>query len=353
MTVLPPDRAKVAFWTKTLAPYFTPDNRRSVIQLLSSALPFFGLWALAYLALDVSYWITVALALPAAGFLMRLFMIQHDCGHGSFFRSRRARDILGFWIGVLTLTPYAYWRKTHAYHHAHSGDLDLRGFGDIDTLTVREYLRLPWLQRMAYRVYRHPLVLFGIGAVLHFVVIHRYPWTTPREWRGAWRSVWLTNLALVGAVAGMSLAIGLKSFLLVQAPITVFACSLGVWLFYVQHQFEDTYWHRHDQWDYYDAALEGSSHLVLPKPLQWLTANIGLHHVHHLNARIPNYRLQEALEAVPELQNATQIRMRDTLELVVLTLWDEEERKLIRFRDLRRQGRTRQKAEREERSKAA
>jgi len=262
-------------------------------------------------------------------------MIQHDCGHGSFFRSRRARDFLGFWIGVLTLTPYAYWRKTHAYHHAHSGDLDLRGFGDIDTLTVDEYMALPSHRRLGYRLYRNPLILFGVGAVLHFVVIHRYPWTTPKEWKGAWRSVWLTNLALAGIVLSAALTIGLNDFLLVQAPITLISCSLGVWLFYVQHQFEDTYWHRNKNWDYYDAALEGSSLLVLPKPLQWLTANIGIHHVHHLSARIPNYRLQEAMDSVPELQNPTRIRIRDTLALVRLTLWDEIEERLVSFREAR------------------
>jgi omega-6 fatty acid desaturase (delta-12 desaturase) len=336
-----PDRAKVAFWTQILSPYFGPDTRRSLIQLLSSAIPFFALWILAYRAMTVSYWLTLGLAIPAAGFLMRLFMIQHDCGHGSFFRSRRARDLLGFWIGVLTLTPYAYWRKTHAYHHAHSGDLDLRGFGDIDTLTVNEYLGLPWHRRLAYRLYRHPLVLFGFGSVLHFVVVHRYPWTTPREWTGAWRSVWLTNLALASIVSVMALTLGLESFLMVQLPITVFTCSIGVWLFYVQHQFENSYWHRHESWDYYDAALKGSSLLVLPKPLQWLTANIGIHHIHHLSARIPNYRLQEAMDAVPELQNPTRITIGDTVELVLLTLWDEEEERLVRFRDARRLARKR------------
>jgi len=330
-----PDRAKVAFWNKTLSPFFGADTRRSLVQLLSTATPFFGFWCLAYLSLEVSYWLTLLLALPTAAFLMRLFMIQHDCGHGSFFRSRRARDFLGFWIGVLTLTPYAYWRKTHAYHHAHSGDLDLRGFGDIDTLTVDEYMALPSHRRLGYRLYRNPLILFGVGAVLHFVVIHRYPWTTPKEWKGAWRSVWLTNLALAGIVLSAALTIGLNDFLLVQAPITLISCSLGVWLFYVQHQFEDTYWHRNKNWDYYDAALEGSSLLVLPKPLQWLTANIGIHHVHHLSARIPNYRLQEAMDSVPELQNPTRIRIRDTLALVRLTLWDEIEERLVSFREAR------------------
>ena len=340
MSVRVPDRAKVAFWNRNLSPYMGPETRRSLAQLLVSAGLFVLLWALAYQALDVGYWLTLLLAVPTAGFLMRLFMIQHDCGHGSFFRSRKARDIVGFWIGVLTLTPYAYWRKTHAYHHAHSGDLDHRGFGDIDTLTVKEYLALPRMGRFWYRLYRNPLFLFGIGATLHFVFVHRYPWTTPREWKGAWRSVWLTNLALAGIVAAMALTIGLKSFLMVHAPVVLVTCSTGVWLFYVQHQFENTYWHRQNDWDYYDAALEGSSFLDLPKPLQWLTANIGIHHVHHLNARIPNYRLEEAMKGVKELQSPTRVTIFDSLALVRLALWDEEKERLVRFRDvMKRAGR--------------
>jgi omega-6 fatty acid desaturase (delta-12 desaturase) len=335
VAVSPPDRAKVAFWTKTLAPYYGADARRSVVQLLSTAIFFFGLWILAYWALGVSYWLTLLFAVGATGFLMRLFMIQHDCGHGSFFRSRRARDVVGFIIGILTLTPYEYWRKTHAYHHAHSGDLDLRGFGDIDTLTIEEYRSRSRLGRLAYRVYRHPLILFGLGAVFHFLVIHRFPWNVPREWRHAWKSVWLTNLALAGIVALMAFTIGLKDFLLVHGPVVLLTCGTGVWLFYVQHQFEDTYWHRSQDWDYYDAALEGSSLLVLPRPLQWLTANIGIHHVHHLNARIPNYRLQEAMEAVPELQNPTRITIRDSFRLMGLSLWDEREKRLVGFREAR------------------
>ena len=226
----------------------------------------------------MSYWLTLALAFVAAGFLMRLFMIQHDCGHGSFFKSRRVADTLGFWIGVLTLTPYQYWRKTHAVHHAHSGDLDLRSFGEIETWTVEEYQAKNWFGKLYYRVYRNPLVLFGPGAAFHFLVKHRYPWDVPRKWTQAWASVWKTNLALVVIVAMMWATIGIKAFLLVQVPITLFACALGVWLFYVQHQFEDTYWHHHDEWDFFDAGLQGSSYLVLPKPLQWLTANIGIHH---------------------------------------------------------------------------
>jgi omega-6 fatty acid desaturase (delta-12 desaturase) len=336
VAVVAPDRAKAAFWTKTLSPFFGADTRRSLIQLLSSAGPFVGFWALAYWALDVSYWLTLLFTLGATGFLMRLFMIQHDCGHGSFFKSRRARNTLGFFIGVLTLTPYEYWRKTHAHHHAHSGDLDRRGFGDIDTLTLQEYFSRPFWGRQAYRVYRNPLILFGAGAVFHFVVFHRFPWNLPGAWKRAWKSVWMTNLALAAIITVLALTIGFASFLLVHGPIVLFTCAAGVWLFYVQHQFEDTYWHRTQTWNYYDAALEGSSYLVLPRPLEWLTANIGIHHVHHLNVRIPNYRLREAMESVPELQNPTRVTMWGSVRLMSLALWDEVEERLVSFREAKR-----------------
>jgi omega-6 fatty acid desaturase (delta-12 desaturase) len=290
-------------------------------------------------SLEVGYWLTVLLAVPTTGFMIRLFLIQHDCGHGSFFHSRRARDTVGFWIGVLLLTPYEYWRKTHAYHHAHSGNLEFRGFGDIDTFTVREYRSWSWQRRFKYRLYRHPVVLFTIGPLFHFVVKHRFPWDVPRDWTQAWRSVWLTNLALASVVALMWATVGIERFLLIQAPLTFLTCMVGVWLFYVQHQYEDTYWHRHDDWDFFDAALQGSSYLVLPKPLQWITANIGLHHVHHLSSRIPNYRLEECMEANPDLQKARRVRVRDTWRLMRLSLWDEERNELIGFRELRARGR--------------
>ena len=330
-----PDRERVQHWNEILRPYWGPDTKRSVTQLLATAIPFVVLWYLAYRSLEVGYWLTLTLAVPTTGFMMRLFMIQHDCGHGSFFHSRRARDILGFWIGVLLLTPYEYWRKTHAYHHAHSGNLTFRGFGDIDTFTVKEYLSWPWRRRLAYRLYRHPLILFTVGPAFHFLVKHRYPWDIPGDWTQAWRSVWLTNLAIVGVVAVMWATIGLKAFLMVQLPITLLACSVGVWLFYVQHQFEHTYWHWHERWDYYDASLHGSSYLVLPKPLQWITASIGVHHVHHLSARIPNYKLQQVHDENPELHVVTRMTIKDTFRLLNLTLWDEERERLIRFRDLK------------------
>lgn len=331
-----PDRATVRKWNEILRPYWGADTGRSVGQLVTSAVPFAVLWYAMLQSLEVGYWLTLLLAVPATGFMMRLFMIQHDCGHGSFFESRRARDVTGFWIGVLLLTPYQYWRKTHAYHHAHSGDLDFRGFGDIDTFTVREYLSWSRWKRFRYRLYRHPLVLFTIGPAFHFIVKHRFPWDVPRDWTQAWRSVWLTNLAIAGVLAVAWATIGLERFLLIQAPITLMACTLGVWLFYVQHQFEHTYWDRHDDWDYYEASLHGSSYLKLPAPLQWITANIGVHHVHHMSARIPNYKLQQVHDENPEFHEVTTLTMRDSWRLIWLTLWDEEERRLIGFRDLDR-----------------
>jgi omega-6 fatty acid desaturase (delta-12 desaturase) len=332
-TVAPPARLR-----EIIGPFRGPDDRRSLIQLALTATLFVLSWTAAYLALQVHYALTLLLVLPTGGFLMRLFMIQHDCGHGSYFSSKTARDAVGFVIGVLTLTPYHYWKRTHAHHHAHSGDLDFRGFGDIETLTVREYRALPPLRRFAYRAYRNPLILLGIGPVFHFLIKHRYPWDIPRSWKKEWAGIWATNVALVAVVALMSWAVGWKAFLLVQVPVTLLTCSLGVWLFYVQHQFEDTYWHEHEQWDFYEASLRGSSHLVLPRPLQWLTAHIGVHHVHHLNSMIPNYRLQACHDANPELQVARKITVRDGWRLLRLNLWDEEARRLVGFREARLAG---------------
>jgi omega-6 fatty acid desaturase (delta-12 desaturase) len=329
-------RSAASYWRSITAPFCGADDRRSIVQLTLAATLFLASWTGAFLALKVSYLLAMLLCVPAACFVVMLFMIQHDCGHGSYFRSRRARDITGFIIGVITLTPYEYWRKTHAYHHAHSGDLDFRGFGDINTMTVAEYRAMSRWQRFAYRVYRHPITLLTYGPAFHFLVKHRYPWDIPhtREWAGAWRSVWMTNLALAAIVAVAALTGNLWSFLLIQIPVSLIASAIGVLLFYVQHQYEESYWHKHEGWDYYEAAIKGSSHLVLPRPLQWLTANIGLHHVHHLNSQIPNYKLEACLEASPELQTATRITMRDMWRLFWLTLWDEENRRMIRFRDL-------------------
>jgi len=275
---------------------------------------------LMYASLGVGYWLTLLLAVPAAFLLVRLFIIQHDCGHGAFFRSPRIADVVGSILGVLTLTPYHYWKKTHAIHHATSGNLEHRGFGDIDTLTVDEYLARSRWERFKYRVYRHPAVLFGVGAVLHFFVRHRLPTIVPRTWTRERRSILWTDVGLAGFVV-----------LLVQLPVALLSCSIGVWLFYVQHQFEPTYWEHDERWTYHAAALEGSSYYRLPKLLQWATGNIGLHHIHHLNARIPNYRLQHVLDTYPELQRVATLSLRDSFRCVRLVLWDERARRLVPF----------------------
>jgi acyl-lipid omega-6 desaturase (Delta-12 desaturase) len=318
-------------WDARLAPFRRPSTVRSVWQLVSTAFLLAGAWTLMYFSLGVGYWLTLLLAVPAAFFLVRLFIVQHDCGHGSFFRSPRVADIVGSALGVLTLTPYHYWKKAHAMHHATSGNLEHRGFGDIDTLTVDEYLALsPW-GRFKYRLYRHPVILFGVGAVLHFFVRHRLPTIVPRTWTRARWSIFWTDVGLAGFIVGMGLLVGFRQFLLVHVPLMTLSCSMGVWLFYVQHQFEPTYWEHDEQWGYNDAALVGSSYYRLPRLLQWATGNIGLHHVHHLSARIPNYRLQEALESIPELRRVTTLTLRESLRCVRLALWDERQRKLVRF----------------------
>jgi omega-6 fatty acid desaturase (delta-12 desaturase) len=318
-----------------LASYRRPHLGRSLWQLGNSAALFVGTWTLMYALLDVSYWLTLLLAVPAAFFVIRLFIIQHDCGHGSFFRSARFSDAVGRVIGVLSLTPYTYWRRTHAIHHATSGNLEHRGFGDIDTRTIGEYMGLSRWGRLKYRVYRNPLVLFGGGAALHFVVRHRLPFIVPRTWKRERMSIMLTNLGIAGVVACVGLALGWREFLMVQAPITLIASSIGVWLFYVQHQFEHTYWEHDPAWSYDTAALEGSSYLHLPRILQWATGNIGLHHIHHLGARIPNYRLPEVLRDNPELAQTSRLTLLSSLRCARLALWDEAQRRLVGFRQAR------------------
>lgn len=337
MQALTSESSKPAsYWRDLAKPYSTPQLHRSVAQLGVTFGVFLALWVAAYLSLQISYLLTLALSVPAACFVVRLFMIQHDCGHASFFQSKRACNWVGFCLGVITLTPYQYWRQTHNYHHSHSGDLDFRGLGDILTKTVAEYESMSWWGKLRYRLYRNPLVLLGIGPAFHFLIKHRYPWDIPGHWKEAWRSVWLTNLALAVIILIAGNTIGYATFFMVQAPITLIACTIGVWLFYVQHQFEDTYWHRHKDWNYFEAALHGSSYLVLPRWLQWLTANIGIHHVHHLSAGIPNYRLEECMQNHPELQASPRVTLADSWRLLTLTLWDEADQQLISFRQHRK-----------------
>ena len=320
-------------WAQVLAPYRQPSNGRGIIEILITIVPLVALWVLMWATLDFGYWFALPLAIPAAGFLVRLFMIQHDCGHGSFFRHRRANDWAGRIIGVLTLTPYGFWRRTHAMHHASSGNLDRRGFGDVDTLTVDEYRARSIWGRLRYRLYRHPLVMFGIGPAYLFILQYRLPVGMMRGGWQPWASTMQTNLAITLIVGVLVWLIGIKAFLLVHLPITLLASSAGVWLFYVQHQFENTTWEHDSEWDLHQAALHGSSHYDLPAFLGWFTANIGIHHVHHLCSRIPYYRLPRVLHEHPELCAINRLSLRESFRCVRLVLWDETQRCLVPFRE--------------------
>jgi len=326
-----PDSHKLA---PVLARYREPSNIRSVLELAVTAVPFALLWVLIWAGLDAGYWICLLFAVPAAGFLVRLFMIQHDCGHGSFFRHRLANDWVGRVIGVLTLTPYDFWRRAHALHHASSGNLDRRGIGDIDMLTVDEFLALSRARRLLYRLYRHPIVMFGIGPAYLFILRHRLPMGLMRSGWQPWISAMATNVAIATLVATMIWLIGADSFLLVQLPITLLAASIGVWLFYVQHQFEDTFWAHDEGWDFHEAGLRGSSHYDLPSVLRWFTANIGVHHIHHLCSRIPYYRLPQVLRDHPQLAAVGRLTLSQSLRCVRKVLWDERRHKLISFREV-------------------
>jgi omega-6 fatty acid desaturase (delta-12 desaturase) len=330
-----PDGLEARAWTQILSRYRQPSNGRSIVEVGITLVPLIVLWALIWLALDFGYWIALLLVLPAAGFLVRLFMIQHDCGHGSFFRHRPANDWVGRAIGVLTLTPYGFWQKTHALHHASSGDLDRRGFGDIDTLTVREYRERSVWGRLRYRLYRHPAVMFGVGPAYLFLLRQRLPFGLMREGWRPWLSTMATNFSIALVVAVLIWLIGVKALLLVHLPIMLLAASAGVWLFYVQHQFEHTTWDEHADWDRHQAALHGSSHYDLPAILRWFTANIGMHHVHHLCSRIPYYRLPRALRDHPELRDMGRLTLLQSFRCVRLVLWDESERRLVSFREAR------------------
>jgi omega-6 fatty acid desaturase (delta-12 desaturase) len=320
--------------TQGLARYRQPNHGRSIVEILITIGPFVFLWLLACLSLRIGYGFYLLLAVPAAGFLVRLFMIQHDCGHGSFFRHRLVNDWVGRVIGVLTLTPYDFWRRAHGVHHATSGNLDHRGIGDIDTLTVREYRALSRWRRLGYRLYRHPIVMFGVGPIYLFVLRHRLPLGLAREGLAPWISTMATNGAIAFVVAGMMWCVGVRPFLLVHLPITFVAGVVGMWLFFVQHQFEHTVWSEGEDWSFSRAALYGSSHYDLPAVLRWFTANIGMHHIHHLCSRIPFYRLPVALRDHPGLVTVGRLTLAQSLACVRLVLWDETTRRLISFREM-------------------
>lgn len=302
-------------------------------QVINSFVPYAMLWVVMDRALAISYWLMLPIAILAAGFLARIFIIFHDCGHASFFKSKRANNLTGVIAGLINLTPYRHWRWQHALHHGTAGDLDRRGSGDIWTLTVQEYLQSTRWRRFAYRLARNPIVLFVIAPLYVFVVHHRFATSTAPERER--RSVELTNWALFGITLAMSAAIGLKAFLLIQLTVTAFAGAAGLWLFYVQHQFQGAYWARNKDWDYTAAALQGSSFYKLPKVLQWFTGNIGFHHIHHLSPRIPNYHLQGCHEADPFFTTIEPVTLLASLKSLSFRLWDEKRRVFVGFRDLR------------------
>ena len=329
--------ADTAAWKEIVVEYQKPSLGRALWQILNTLVPYAVLWYLMYRSLAVSYWITLPLMVLAGGFLVRLFIIHHDCGHGSFFKSRKANDILGFITGAVTFAPYYHWRWEHAMHHATSGDLDRRGMGDIWTLTVQEYLESSRWKRFAYRLARNPVVLFLIAPVFMFLVKHRFAKADASKRER--HSVYWTNLAILGMAAGMSWLFGVKAYVLIQLTVMAVAGSAGVWLFYVQHQFDGAYWERGSEWNYTAAALEGSSFYKLPKVLQWFSGNIGFHHIHHLSSRIPNYNLERCHKAHPLFNSVKPVTLCSSLKSFGYRLWDEQRKELVGFghlRDLRR-----------------
>jgi len=325
--------AAIPQWQDLVKKYQFPDNWRSVWQIANSVIPYIAIWYLMYRSLSVSYFLTLLLALPAAGLMTRIFIIMHDCGHGSFFKSSKANHLVGTVTGILTHTPYFQWTREHAIHHASSGDLSRRGVGDVTTLTVNEYLALSKWGRLKYRLYRNPLVLLGVGPHFIFLLWHRF--TGKHSGRRERNNVYVTNLGMLILYGSLWWVMGLKALLMIAAPIVIIAGACGVWLFYVQHQYEDTYWRGRGEWDYATSALLGSSYYKLPRVVQWFTGNIGFHHIHHLSPKIPNYKLQQCHEENPLFQESTVLGFRKSLKSASLRLWDEERQRMVGFSHLK------------------
>jgi omega-6 fatty acid desaturase (delta-12 desaturase) len=321
-------------WYRDVAKYGHSNLCKSLWQLVGTFIPYFVLWGAMIHTVQQGfpYWITLALAAVAGGILVRIFILFHDCAHGSFFASRRANTILGYVTGILTFTAFEDWRRAHNLHHATAGDLDRRGIGDVWTMTTEEYLAAPRPRRLAYRIYRNPLVLFGIGPLLLFLLFQRFP--KRGGGKRERKSVLLTNMALLLIVGAATWTIGLQTYLLIQLPVILISGSLGLWLFYIQHQFENAYWDRHESWDPMRVALEGSSYFKLPKILQWFTGNIGLHHIHHVRPSIPNYNLQQCFDDVPRFQAVKAITLRTSFRSLRLGLYDAKKNIMVSFRSL-------------------
>ncbi len=322
-------------WYKAIAQYQQASLSKAIWQLINTLIPYAVLLYLMIYTIQqgYSYWMTLALAVVAAGVLVRIFIIFHDCTHQSFFTSRRANVILGYITGLLTFTDYAEWRHAHLVHHATAGNLDRRGVGDVWTMTTDEYRTAPERTKLAYRLIRHPLVMFGLGPAFMFLIAHRIPGKHARKAERI--SVYITDVVILALIVIASLTIGLKTYLLVQLPIIIIAATLGLWLFYVQHQFETVYWSHQENWDPLKAALEGSSYYKLPGVLQWFTGNIGLHHIHHARSRIPNYNLQRCYDETPALQAVEPLTLGKSLKSLGFKLWDEEQGKMVGFKSLK------------------
>lgn len=315
-------------WARLVATHGSPSDRRALLELAVTLVPFFALWAALWALLSAGYWVAMVLMVPMAGLLLRTFIIQHDCGHGSFMSSKAANAWVGRFCGVLTMTPYAFWNHAHKLHHMGAGSLSRRGIGDIKTMTVAEYNAASRWARFKYRLYRHPIVMFGLGPSYIFLLDQRLP-VGDFGRRGPWISTMGTNLGIVALWAFAMWLVGWQLFLTIQIPVTIMAASAGVWLFYVQHQFEDTIWEDDQDWNFHEAALYGSSHYDLPQPLRWFSGNIGLHHIHHLSSRIPFYRLPKVIEAFPQLGDINRMTLRQSLKSARLTLWDEDKRRMV------------------------
>ncbi len=319
---------------KEMAPFEKANRNASIRQLINTLVPFFALWYAAYLSLEVSYLLTLALSVIASGFLVRIFIIFHDCCHNSFFKSRKANKIIGTIAGVITLFPFTQWQRDHSIHHATSSNLDKRGTGDIWVLTVQEYIDAPFWTKVGYRLYRNPFIMFGLGPIYQFLIINRFN-RKDAKWKER-LNTYITNISIAALYSGLCWLIGWEAFLLVQLPIFLLSGSAGIWLFYIQHTFEQSYFEVDSEWEYVKAAVEGSSYYKLPKILQWLTGNIGFHHVHHLSPRVPNYLLEEAHNESEALQHAPTITMAKSLESLRFKLWDEENKNFVGYKAVKK-----------------
>lgn len=332
MTAILKSSEKAKNWFARLAPYRQAKNGRALFELILTLSLFLAVWGAMWVALQNGHYWALLGVIPGGGLIVRLFIIQHDCGHGAMFSSRRVNDWVGRVIGILTITPYDHWRRCHALHHAGSGNLDRRGVGDdILTLTVEEYKALPKFERLKYRLYRHPVVMFGLGPAYVFFIAHRLPVGNWKAGIMPWTSTLATNAGIAALYAILIYTLGLKAVLLIQIPILLIGASIGVWMFYVQHQFGDTHWSRSEDWNREEAALHGSSFYDLPAPLMWITGNIGVHHIHHLSSRIPFYNLPRILKAYPELRNVSRLTFLQSLKCVNLALWCERSKQMISF----------------------